>query len=241
MTKTLLLTFLAVAFCYSSHVSAQVHQCESCTDGAYSQVVNPRVAKLRQLSDGRPFLQSLVDNQWTRTISVYGGLEDLNLNGADIFDGQVDLDSGSAFGVEVGRRHSSYLRSTFDYTYRDNDLTDAGGTSNGDIQIHSIMKNLYLDLVPHRDITPYVGIGFGAAHVDAAGTFAGTPGVISGESTAAYQLMGGVSARLLDRFSLFGEYRFFSTNDIFSESGGAALNKGEYSAHNVFLGLRFGF
>jgi opacity protein-like surface antigen len=208
--------------------------------GVYRSVLSDGIAKLRHLSDGRPFLLSMVDNQWTRTVSVYGGLEDFYRSGSDVFDGASDLDDSSAFGAIIGRRHSTYLRSVFDFTYRSGDFSNLPGPIEGEIEVYSVMKNIYVDLVnPYRHVTtPYLGFGVGYAYVDAAGQRGAAPVNVSGESTYAYQALAGLSVKLRPCAHLFAEYRYFGTGDVSLD--GLVNTTGNYSANNVFLGLRFG-
>ena len=203
--------------------------------------VGPGVQKLRTLSDGRPFLKSLVDEQWSRSIGVYGGSENFRANGADVFDGQIDLNDDEVYGLEVGRRHSSYLRSTFDFTYRNSGLTDITGSSNGELEVFSLMKNLYVDLKPGCTLSPYCGLGFGWAYLDGQGSYLGNPARISGESAFACQTYGGLNLKLQKQLAFYTEYRYFSTDDVDLEGMGTLINQGNYSSHNVFFGLRYGY
>lgn len=192
--------------------------------------------------------QSIVDKNYTSTISVYAGFSSLHDDADDVFGGVIETDDAGLFGFEIGRRHSGYLRSAFDFTFRNGDITDLGvdpalSTSNGDVDVFSLMKNFYVDFArPCRKLNPYAGFGLGVAIVDFDGTYLGAPAQITDEAEFAYQLMAGLDYKVQSQASVYAEYRFFGTGDEMPlESAGAELNRGSYMSHDVIFGLRFGY
>lgn len=204
----------------------------------YTTELDAHLARIRQLADGRPIWLALLDNQFTRTIGVYGGFEWFDGSGSDVFQGEAGLDNAYAVGIIQGRRHSTYLRSLFDFTYRHGDL-DAAGMTDGDIEVFSILKNIYVDLNNPRlnDVTPYLGFGFGAAYVDAEGFVDGAAVDVSSEWAFAWQVFAGTSFKLNEDAHLFAEYRYFSTEDVLDS---ASSSSGAYSSNELFFGIRLG-
>jgi opacity protein-like surface antigen len=208
-------------------------------DGTYQTIFSQRLEQFRKLADGRPVLLAMVDNQFTRTLGFYGGLSRFSSNSSDVFDGAHGLDNTYMVGILQGRRHSTYLRSVFDFTYQHGELPNPG-TADSDIEVFSIMKNIYVDLMNPREYltTPYLGFGVGWAYVDGEGSSGGVPVQISSESTFAYQLLAGLSLKLTPKSHLFTEYRYFSTHDdVFNSGIGSA---GAFASNNLIFGWRLG-
>ncbi|MEM8678833.1 MAG: hypothetical protein AAGF97_05680, partial [Planctomycetota bacterium] len=125
-------------------------------DESYDSRFDQCLHEFRKLADGRPVLLAMVDNKFTRTLAVYGGFEKFNSSNGDIFDGAHGLDDAYTVGILQGRRHSTYLRSVFDFTYHTGKFPNSSSPG-GDIDVYTIMKNIYVDLnnpCEHRT-TPY--------------------------------------------------------------------------------------
>lgn len=194
------------------------------------------------IGGGRKIPTAIFDKNWTRMIMLYGGWEGNRSSGSDVFEGTADIDSG-VFGIDIGRRHSDYLRSSIDFTYRNGDISNATAADvGGDLEIYSLMKNFHLDF-PTRPsgIQPYVGFGVGVGYADSVGTFNSMPAFIEGETAFAYQGMAGLAYKFSEVKALYTEYRFFSLQDVDLVSGGNVTAIGNYSGHNVLFGVRFGF
>jgi len=184
------------------------------------------------------------------TASVFGGWNRI--------DGFLDgppfsaFDDDFAVGAAFGRRHTEFLRSEFEFTYRSNDVdNDYGGpgvlvlpgpdtVTGSDVAVYSIMKNFVFDLhTPREFVTPYVGIGIGYAYVDAG---LGNGFELDDPSTFAWQPIGGVSVQLTERAHYFVEYRYFSTTSFeLVQNGVESGNSTNYASHNLFMGMRFEF
>ncbi|QEG22417.1 outer membrane protein [Mariniblastus fucicola] len=196
-------------------------------------------------NESRP-LAGLFAPDFELTASVFGGWNRIVGLGPDSAD-DGNFDDDLAVGFAYGRRHNKRLRSEFEFTYRSNEASaDVIGASMpqpllGEVQVYSIMKNFVIDIeVPSQFATPYVGIGIGYAHFDA--DFNRSSGVVlENSSSFAWQPIGGVSLQLTERAFYYIEYRYFSTTELEVTQFGSDVEGVTYSAHNLFMGLRFEF
>jgi len=186
----------------------------------------------------RSIFKAFWDKHWTRMVLVYGGFGISQDNGADIFDGQTDTDLG-VLGIDIGRRHSQFMRSSIDFTYRGGNV-EFDGADAGDLRVYSLMKNFHLDLARRGQLRPYVGVGIGGAVLDAETNFGGGDVEVGDAGSFAFQIMGGVARNISDLAAVYAEYRFFSTTDV-DVITSAGPNEGRFTSHDVLFGLRFGF
>ncbi len=134
-----------------------------------------------------------------------------------------------------------------EYAHRSNQLNkvsfkDGSITASGKVIADSIMLNAYALSRDRRAWSPYAGLGFGAARIEASDfKVSGNP-MASGTSTVfAYQAAVGVDYALTENFSLDLGYRFMGTiPPEFTEVNGLKL-KMDYYSHSAMLGFRFGF
>ncbi len=200
--------------------------------------------------NGNKPLGGLFAADFDLTASVFGGWNRID----GFLDGPPfsEFDDDFAVGAAYGRRHTQFLRSEFEFTYRSNDAETGFGdpsvlvlpgsdtvTAN-DVSVYSIIKNFVFDLhSPRENVTPYVGIGIGYAYVDAE---LGNGFELDDASTFAWQPMGGVSVKLTERMNYFVEYRYFSTTSFELVQGGVESGQStNYATHNLFMGMRFEF
>ena len=194
----------------------------------------------KQTQGRRTVLKMLVDDDFTRTISLYGGGERFFDDLDDVFAGGTDVNNNYVAGIEVGRRHTANWRSAFDLTVRENELSanpTPGAVVGGDLSVYSILKNVYYDFRrPCEKFRPYAGLGIGYAHLD--GTANSPAGDIEIEDgDFAWQVIAGASYKISTRASLIGEYRYFDTGNV----GIAPTLDGSYSSNNLLFGIRFGY
>ena len=203
-------------------------------------------------SNARRPLGGLFAPDFTRTLSFFGGWNAINEFGTGpAIDPDSAFDDDFAFGVAYGRRHSQFMRSEFEFTYRNNDRAGltAGPTllpapPNFDgVEAYSLMKNFLLELNGNQNrLTPYLGIGIGYAYVDP--NFSTVSGASAdGGGAFAYQPIAGVSFDATQKADLFFEYRYFRTAELESVDlalPGQQINS-NYDAHNLFFGVRFEF
>lgn len=186
----------------------------------------------------RSIFKAFWDKHWTRMVLVYGGFGSSEDNGSDIFDGQTETDLG-VLGIDIGRRHSQFMRSSIDFTYRGGNV-EFDGAEAGDLRVYSLMKNFHLDLARRGQLRPYIGVGIGGAFLDAETNFGGGAVEVDDAGSFAFQIMGGVARNISDLAAVYAEYRFFSTTDV-DVITGAGPNEGRFTSHDVLFGLRFGF
>ena len=138
-------------------------------------------------------------------------------------------------------------RIELEYNHRSNPLDKAkyaegnvpGG---GSITADSLLLNVFGVFHDETRWAPYIGVGVGAARIEASGlTVTGQP-MAGGSSTVfAYQAGCGIDVTLTDHLNLDLGYRFFSSaKPTFTEATGNSF-KMDYLNHSVVLGLRVGF
>ena len=146
----------------------------------------------------------------------------------------VGLNTGfkatAAVGVEVNN-----FRTEIEYSYRETGLdyvevsgikVDIGGNAN----VNSLMGNFYYSFLGGGILSPYAGVGFGMAWEELSiDEVVGIdiPEERGEEEGFAYQLMVGVTAKIIDRLSSDIEYRYFEAN--YTET------------HEIGVNLRLGF
>jgi opacity protein-like surface antigen len=137
-------------------------------------------------------------------------------------EGAADYDSGWVAGVAAGGK-MPWARGEVEVSYRNNDVDTVGG---GDVDSWALMGNAYWDIETGSAITPYLGVGIGAAHVD----FDTVGGDDSWEF--AYQGMAGASFAVAPETALGVEYRYFATTEV---------EGADYDNHAVLATLRRSF
>lgn len=198
----------------------------------------PRLFPDTNIGGGRSIVKAFWDRHWTRMVLIYGGFGNSEDNNADIFDGQASTNLG-VVGVDIGRRHSRFMRSSIDFTYRGGDV-EFDGQDAGEVRIYSLMKNFHLDLARRGPFRPYIGVGVGGGVLDAEANLGDDVVEVQDEGSFAYQIIGGAAYNVSDLASLYAEYRFFSLTslDVASSSG---IAEGTFTSHDVLFGLRFGY
>ncbi|WP_168205879.1 outer membrane protein [Geobacter sp. FeAm09] len=138
-------------------------------------------------------------------------------------------------------------RIELEYSHRSNRLdkaTFAEGSvaASGNVTADSLLLNFYGILFGDRSWSPYLGLGLGAARIEASDLrVTGQP--LSGDSafTFAYQAGLGVDYALSDHLNLDLGYRFFgAVRPNLREADGTDFRM-DYYNHSVVLGLRVGF
>lgn len=198
----------------------------------------PRLFFDQNIGGGRSIFKAFWDRHWTRMVLVYGGFGNSEDSGADIFDGQASTNLG-VVGVDIGRRHSRFMRSSIDFTYRGGDV-EFEGQEAGQVRIYSLMKNFHLDLKRRGPFRPYVGVGIGGGVLDAQANLGDDFVDVQDEGSFVYQIIGGAALNVSDLAALYAEYRFFSLTslDVASSSG---IVEGTFTTHDFLFGLRFGY
>ncbi len=88
------------------------------------------------------------------------------------------------------------------------------GADDGGIENTGVFANLYYDFARDAVISPYVGAGIGFSEVKVKYAPSNVRIVDDGETKFAYQIKGGATWKLSDRFELFGEAAYRATEDV---------------------------
>jgi opacity protein-like surface antigen len=191
--------------------------------------------------------------------SLWGAYTDVRDFDFQVSTGTIntEFDNGYGFGAAIGWRLrevgiGNRLRAEAEVSYRSNDVDthklngSALAGSAGDIESTAAMVNLLVDFSEQSSFSPYLGGGLGFAHVETDGFGVSTiPNVLSGgESVLAFQVMVGASWDISQSAEIFGEYRYFATDDPSvqtSAATGGVATEIEYQSNNVLLGVRFSY
>ena len=161
--------------------------------------------------------------------------------------GSVDADlewDWAGLGA-LGYAFSNGLRLEGEFGYRVNDVDGISGASGGtgEYRTSSFMTNLLYDF--HRDgwpVTPYIGIGLGAARVALDGV---TPvaGSTVNDSDVGFAMQGIVGASMdINRYlAVTADYRHLRVPDLsFTTNGGTSVDS-DYATNQFMVGIRFRF
>lgn len=166
--------------------------------------------------------------------------EDSELGSVD-----ADLDGDWAGLGALGYAFANGLRLEGEFGYRENDVDSISGTSGGSgtYRTSTFMTNLLYDF--HRDswpVTPYVGVGLGAARV-ALGAVTPVASSTINDSDVGFAIQGIVGASYdLNRYlALTADYRHIRVPDLsFTTAGGTSVDS-DYATNQIMIGLRFRF
>lgn len=158
----------------------------------------------------------------------------LNLMGKKDVDGpgvsgQIDPGTGWAATVSAGYKFGG-PRVELEGGYRENkaDSCPVAGCD-GRYQTWSAMGNALYDFRTGWGVTPYVGVGVGAARTDIKG--------LGNNWVFAYQGIAGVTYQVNPSLDVFADYRYFGTEDVKVDGDVDVENNG----HTGILGVRWTF
>ena len=146
-------------------------------------------------------------------------------------DGKIENESGNYFvSADVGVRLLR-LRGELEYTFRP-DTTDVKSLIFGDdnINAQNIMANLYYNVVELPFINLYVNAGIGNTK------FSGNS-KLKTDNNFTWSAGLGANLSLLNIANLDVGYRYIDMGDLEFNNG----NKLSKDAHDIYVGLRFGF
>ena len=155
----------------------------------------------------------------------------------------VENDSGWAGMLGFGYRYPSGLRGELELGYRQGDVDSiAGVNASGRSELLSVMANALFDIDIDAPVTPFVGLGLGAARIDAEGfSPVGASRVDDSDTAFAFQIMGGLAYRLSERVSVTLGYRYFLMPDVDYAADSGTRFDTSYRSHDLLVGLRFSF
>lgn len=157
--------------------------------------------------------------------------------------GNIELDSTLSYGAGVGRIFTPYIRAEIEISQREADLasidTSDGGSAglNGEFATRAFMLNGYYDFTRQKRWNPYLTAGLGFMDHDVeVDSIAGISltGASADDTVLGYQIGGGLEFRYTRQARLFGDYRYFGSDDV--EFDGSEM---EYNAHEFRAGLRY--
>lgn len=158
---------------------------------------------------------------------------------------EADLDWSWVTAGSAGYAFGNGLRLEGEIGYRPNDVNGVSGVpgAGGDYSTLSFMTNLLYDFKrPNWIITPYIGVGIGAARVHADGT-APAAGVTIDDSSFGFamQAIVGASYDINEKLALTADYRHFRVPDLsFDTSAGTSVDS-DYATNQFMVGLRYRF
>jgi opacity protein-like surface antigen len=178
----------------------------------------------------------LMSSQATDNLGSFGLTFDPGFQGSAV----AGWDFGSGNPVGEGRVELEYNHSSS--PLKEVKLVGGSAKGGGSVVVDSLLLNCWGVFHNKSFWAPYVGLGAGAARMEASGLKVIGQPLASGTSTVfAYQLGVGVDLALTDYLNLDLGYRFFnSTQPKFTEVGGSSF-KMDYLSHSAVLGLRVGF
>ena len=166
--------------------------------------------------------------------SVDGALE---VEGEDL-----DFENNWSGHIGAGYVYGSGFRLEGELGYRTNDLEDLDGEATST----SLMANLFYDFRRDQRVRPYVGVGVGAAKVEAEGGV-GPISFDDDDTVIAYQGIVGVAFDVTDRLDIDVGYRYFVASDV-GLSGVIDLEgeepfsfDGDYEHQAITVGLRYSY
>jgi OOP family OmpA-OmpF porin len=154
--------------------------------------------------------------------------------GSANIDASYDMDF--SYSATFGYKFESPYRVEIEYRQGENDIDrlkgpDGTASSNGSLEVISMMGNFWYDFSIGEHLLPYVGFGLGLANLDFADT---------DDDVFIGQLGAGVTYYLTPRLAIDAGYRFSMSEDASYTSGATGIDV-EYSAQSVVLGLRYNF
>lgn len=168
------------------------------------------------------------------------------------------LGVGAAVGYNWKPKFNAPLRTDLEYMYRtalnyapNPTFTNAGipTRSDGDLNSHSVMANLYWDMTTWNGLTPFLSGGLGVAlnRTDSDGTVIATgvkKNYTQDNLNFAWTLGGGVNYAIAPKWSLGLAYRYIDLGEAsFGDSNpaDAEITSDDVHTHEVLLGLRYQF
>jgi outer membrane protein OmpA-like peptidoglycan-associated protein len=159
---------------------------------------------------------------------------------ADVFPQHVDLDHDSTQHLGLGYAFMNGFRLEGELGHRFNQLQDTPAVFDGDVHVWSGMANLFYDFNRGGAIEPYIGIGAGAARVNASANGFGIQ-FEDEDTVVAYQALIGAAVSLGEQWDLDVGYRYFSAADATMEDGVTPADDYDFRQQAVTVGLRYQF
>lgn len=168
-------------------------------------------------------------------------LEDADASGAAFAPVTAEFDNGYGLLGQVGYGFGAF-RLEGELGWRTNGVDSVGGAGgSGDLDAATLMANVYYDIQTGSPLTPYLGVGLGAARLSADKiTAGGVPLVDDSDTVFAYQGILGASYELDRNLLLKADYRYLRTEDPDFTAAGTNV-KSEYASHSIMVGFTWRF
>lgn len=165
------------------------------------------------------------------------------------YHGVAKFDKGSVWGVQVGRNIDQHWALEGQYLYIHSPIDKATENSavinggRGNFATQAGMLNGYYNFNTVNNVTPYIGLGLGAAKI--------TPHVKSdsdsklmhsSDTVLAYQGIVGISFQLTPNVGLGADYRYFQTERANFKYSSSNYKMGDkFTTQAVALSLKYSF
>jgi len=190
-------------------------------------------------------MPTLAHAQWY--VGVDAGASLLEENKLKALDGKhkAESDIGWLTQGQVGYAFGPW-KVEGELSYRDNGLNklDGNKTAHGSTTALATMANGIYEFLPDSRWHPFVGVGIGAANVDAGKVRVGNTEVYKGDDWQfAYQGFAGVGYDVSRNVELKAQYRYFATLDYDTKStvNVGHKNDNEYRDHALLVGFTYKF
>lgn len=162
---------------------------------------------------------------------------------SNTFLAPIDLESGRAGQIAIGRHFGEMLRGEIELSHSMHDADQvAGAQAAGDVTSLALGGNLLADLHLSGAITPYVGLGVGMVRVSLDGVAPVGGSTLDDSATVPYiQGIAGAAYDLNDRVALFADLRYRGTQRLdLTTRAGAAVSP-NFTDQRLMVGLRWRF
>lgn len=155
-------------------------------------------------------------------------------------DAKLGYGALAAFGVDFGDN----VRTELEFAYRRAGIDKVGASASGvgDIGAYSAIGNVIFDFTNASPVTPYAGLGLGAARIDYDNVSpVGGSRVNDGDTVLALQGIAGLSLALSPSIAMFTDYRYMAAGNPQLTTDAGAKTEGAFAEHRITLGLRWSF
>lgn len=176
-----------------------------------------------------PYIEAGTGANFSRDQRVYDS------NGQPV--GTLQYDGGIPATIAAGYALANGWRGDVEFGFRRNDLDEASATTDGSVDVGTLMAMLWFDWPVTWMFRPYAGAGVGSAELE----LNESGGAASGDGSDqvfAWQLSMGVASQLTQRLALTLGYRLLTADDARIAGGD---RRADYQSDSAMLGLRYYF
>ena len=158
---------------------------------------------------------------------------------------EAELDFDWAVAGVLGYAFGNGVRLEGEVGYRPNDVDNITGVAggSGDYDVLNFMANLLYDFkIRGLPLTPYVGVGIGAARVSLDGVTPVSGGAID-ESDVGFAFQGilGAAYDVSETLSLTLDYKHLRAPDLSFDNDAGVNIDSDYATNQIMIGLRYRF